>query len=686
MTVDDANAQVTLHDEAIEELGLNDQPFIDNKKRNRFSDSTTQKIRSALEQHLRFGESLHLFLGEEGAGKTVFLSQLIKNCKSTIKPFVAKGAENFEALAFLAAVLNQLGGEAAESVSDHVDALIPLFENLAEENLSVVLAIDDAHLAPIEEIAELIDIMPSFTDREQKNARLLLTAEPRLKDELKAIADEFEELTLQHATTTLYPLDKERVREYLTTRLNQVGHTDVFPFTDKSIEKIHHDSGGLPARINPLAAKYLNNVYAGGIGSGGSGLLAALGWPILAMGAAAVGLIAWGLSMFFSGTAEDTSLADAQSGVDNITLVAEQDDIVVTDVSTDSITPVTATSVASNDITTGPEIAEEDDGLVLPQDLQTETSTAMASQVSNVQNDAGELTAGNLTDTTPTADNVTSTQTTIAADTSSTTAAPESVVAEIVQPVATEADDTVAEALENTPVEPTETEIVIASIDATKQEPAVMVPEPATVETVVAVEPKKVTNADRVPEPVAAEPVVPESVAVAIDDAQVSDQSPVVPAATPDPVSVAVAVAVDAAPTSSGAVAVDTGNNGVAVQLPTLNSAENTLDSQTTIEKAIENERWVLFQAPTKFTVQLATSRERSYIIELAQTLEAENPIAIYPFLTTNSNNPVFGLLSGLYETRTEAIQAVAEMQPATKQFGVWIRPISDLQAAIKKR
>ena len=91
----------------------------------------------------------------------------------------------------------------------------------------------------------------------------------------------------------------------------------------------------------------------------------------------------------------------------------------------------------------------------------------------------------------------------------------------------------------------------------------------------------------------------------------------------------------------------------------------------------------MLFQEPTHFTVQLATSRERNYILELAQGL-SESPVAIYPFRTTESQNPVFGLLSGLYETRTEAINAVEKMPKDLKRFGVWIRPISDLQAAIK--
>ena len=69
MVVEEAIGDATLHDETLAELGLKDQPFIDNKKFNRFSDSTTQQVRADMEQHLRFGESIHLFTGDKGVGK-----------------------------------------------------------------------------------------------------------------------------------------------------------------------------------------------------------------------------------------------------------------------------------------------------------------------------------------------------------------------------------------------------------------------------------------------------------------------------------------------------------------------------------------------------------------------------------------------------------------------------------------
>gem|GEM_PF-5283209 len=92
---------------------------------------TLQKTRAALEQHVRFGDSLHLLIGEEKAGKTVLLQQLLKHCKNNIKPFVAKGAESFRAEAFLYAVLNDLNKDAsAESIDEYIEILGPIFEQI----------------------------------------------------------------------------------------------------------------------------------------------------------------------------------------------------------------------------------------------------------------------------------------------------------------------------------------------------------------------------------------------------------------------------------------------------------------------------------------------------------------------------------------------------------------------------
>ena len=79
MAADQSLSDARLTDETLAELGLSEQPFLDSKKVTRFSDSASQKVRASLEQNLRFGGSTHLFIGEEGVGKSVFLSQLLKH-------------------------------------------------------------------------------------------------------------------------------------------------------------------------------------------------------------------------------------------------------------------------------------------------------------------------------------------------------------------------------------------------------------------------------------------------------------------------------------------------------------------------------------------------------------------------------------------------------------------------------
>ncbi len=618
MAAQDATAEATLHEDTLSELGLTEQPFQEDKKRQRFADSTTQKSRAALEQHLRFGDSLHLLIGETGAGKTVLLSQLIKHCKGSIKPFVVKGTPEFEAEAFLAAVLYQLDKEdQAESVEEHIEKLTPLFERVTEEQYSPVLVVDDAHLAPFEEIAELVDIIQQFESSDGKTARLLLTGTPALKTSITKIEDQFEDLDLKYSTNILPPLDEPRVREYLTSRLHQAGHADVFPFTDKAIAKIQRDSQGLPGKINANATHYLNGVYRGGAAAESKGgLIAGLEWPVLAVGAVALGAIAWGLSMFMGDNSDTTPVADV------ITIEEPLEPVVETTSITAPVESTLVTPTIENEpvvVVTEPATPSVDTDLVLSEPVAEVVQTPAI-------------------------------ETTIAPVESPLESPVESPVESQVEPVAEITQ-------ENTQVE---NPLVIESAPEPVAE--ITVPIPSTNDTTAIT--KSVANS------------IPESVQVDVEQFDQTDNT----AGTP------VVVELPESNTDTDAF-VD--NLGEDLNVPSIvNSATTNAEAEGVIvadtNRAIENERWVLFQSPTKFTVQLATSKERGYIIDLAQTLEVLDPVAIYPFLTTNSKNPVYGLLSGLYDTRSEAIAAVDSMSDNAKQFGVWIRPVSDLQAAIK--
>lgn len=689
--VDEATGPAILHEETLRELGLSEQPFVDGKKPHRFTDSEMQKIRASLEQHARFGEPVHLLLGETGVGKTVLLSQLIKHCKSSIKPFVAKGSDGFVAEAFLAAVLNQLNGDECDNMTELVESLTPQFSELQDQQFSVVLAIDDAHLAPVEEIAELINIMPEFNEGSDVTARLLLTGEPKLKSSLDAIASEYDDMTFEPSVSKVSALTETQMRDYLSSRLNHVGHTDVFPFTEKALGKIHRDSAGLPARINTEGAHYLNNVYANAAaGKKAGGLFATLGWPLLALGAAAVGLIVWGLSMFLGGNdapevvevkppavvanaPEEIKLVDnnatAESASLTDTTAAKTPELINDTTNTSPDADSTINSAIENLSTNDLANKESDDNLLLPANPQTPAdterltsgtqestiTTSDSSLQSNIDQTA-EQTSTELTDSlstdnaqleqiAPTSESLTTEGTSGSSSDTNQTDVVETVIGSSDNVVVTDA------------IEPTEITTIASPADTDSDSTLANSTTPAASDSSSG----SSTQANRN--------------AVTVNDSEALDLQN-----EPDS---------DAASAETNGVAVPV-PAPVPVQLPSVDNQNgsvpsNNAQSTPVVVRAVENERWVLFQEPTHFTVQLATSRERNYILELAQGLNTESPVAIYPFKTTNSQNPVFGLLSGLYKTRTEAINAVEQMPRDLKRFGVWIRPISDLQADIKR-
>ncbi len=687
MAVDQSISEARLKDDTLSELGLTEQPFVENKKLGRFSDTTSQKIRASLEQKLRFGQSLHLLIGEPGVGKSVFVSQLFKHCKSNLKPFVAKGDDNFSSLAFLAAVQYQLAGEAAEyeSVHDYIDDLTPLFDQLADEKTAVVLAIDDAHNAPIEEVAELINLMPAFiNDSDEPTARLLLVGEPLLADELNALADEFDEGTFDPTTTTLLPLDESRIPDYLSSRLKQAGFTDAFPFTDKAVTKVLRESEGLPGRVNVAAADYLNKVYAAAPQkSSGAGFLSALGWPLVAMGTAAVGLIAWGLSMFFvGGDPEPVVRVDSTPVVVNDSAAANDTDSAMVAIAPDESTANTGVVIAENDPLA---VNQPQDTLTVNPDSDTLPGSDSGNNLIVGSAGTTEQPAGTDDLLKPEDQPIAQSEqpNPITESVAETAPQGQETVTEIVAAPA----DTVSEAAESTVAavrETTENTVdagaeLLNTVNDTVSQRAEQISSDAS----AVADSNRANTADTLAQSIGqgTAQALPESVEVNIPGAITTAAGP---ESTPAPVA-------DELDTDAAAVSNDTDNGGIAVPVQTALTDSNgvalevdTVDAAPAIARAVENERWVLFQEAGKFTVQLATSRERGYIIELAQTLPATDPVAIYPFLTTNSKNPVFGLLSGLYDTRDEAAAAVESMPREAKQFGVWIRPIGDLQATIK--
>gem|GEM_PF-6097734 len=161
-----------------------------------------------------------------------------------------------------------------------------------------------------------------------------------MQQSITRIESQVADLNLNYSTTDVAPLDEARTREYLTHRLNTAGFANTFPFTDKAISKIQHDSLGLPGNINQEAAQYLNGVYRGApVKSDNGGWLASLEWPVLLVGAAAIGAIGIGLVTFFG----------KDSKPDTVIPVAASDAIEQPVVATTSVFETTQTTTQQDD-------------------------------------------------------------------------------------------------------------------------------------------------------------------------------------------------------------------------------------------------------------------------------------------------------------------------------------------------
>ncbi len=641
MTGNDNQTPSRLSDAALSDLGLSVQPFEDDRNRDHMNDSNSQSIRSEIEQQLKHGELLHLLVGPSGSGKSVLLSQLVRHNKDYLKPYIARGDANFEARGFLAAVLGQFDGEQADSIDEHVEGLLPHFDKLNSNQTTPALIIDNAHLAPIEEISELIGLMPSLQLDGKPLARLLLTGVAAFQDELDAIGEEFE--MLPYSVSAMPALTADRTREYLSFRFNQAGFVGEFPFTDNAITRIHQNADGIPAAINHHAATYLNKVYTGtGVAAATGvegGLIGALGWPVIGLGAAALALIVWGLSMFGAGG----------SSPDN-TLATVDDNNALTPVASSSPALTATPAAGSAGVATG------NDDLLRPEHRDVTDSDSPAQSSTEQTPSTGTIADGSTAQTTGLLQSEEPSDGSVATGDAGTAAS-------------NDADTDLQAQAQPVPAAPAATDTEVASESDTTN----------TTGDVVA-------NASST---LADSTTASTETAIAAPEATVADTAPVTPPASTSAAAessiVPVPAQVDDTDAASVPVVSDgTSDDGVPVPVTQPEPQPVPEPEEPRVLRAVENERWVLFQPNTKFTLQLATSRERGYIMEFAQTLPLDGPLAVYPFVIKSNGRQVYGLLNGIFDTTDEALAAIDAMPAEVRKFKPWIRPIKQLQDEIK--
>jgi len=70
------------------------------------------------------------------------------------------------------------------------------------------------------------------------------------------------DLQFGYSRINIEPMLASRAHPYIQLRLNQAGHFDEFPLTEKQVTAIANDASGLPGRINFLTAETLNTYFS----------------------------------------------------------------------------------------------------------------------------------------------------------------------------------------------------------------------------------------------------------------------------------------------------------------------------------------------------------------------------------------------------------------------------------------
>jgi len=103
-------------------------------------------------------------------------------------------------------------------------------------------------------------------------------------------------------------------------------------------------------------------------------------------------------------------------------------------------------------------------------------------------------------------------------------------------------------------------------------------------------------------------------------------------------------------------------------------------------ERIIHSEKWLLSQESSFYTIQLMGARKKALLfnfVEKNQLLE-QNEIAYYQ--TTFKEKPWFQLLYGVYATKKDALSAAANLPPKIRKSSPWIRRLSAVQKAIRRK
>jgi len=88
-------------------------------------------------------------------------------------------------------------------------------------------------------------------------------------------------------------------------------------------------------------------------------------------------------------------------------------------------------------------------------------------------------------------------------------------------------------------------------------------------------------------------------------------------------------------------------------------------------------EAWLLQQSPAHYTLQLVAGERRETIEKFIREHKPDGQLALYQ--TTRNGKPWYGLVSGIYADKQQAIDARSRLPAPLRSINPWIRPLADV-------
>ena len=238
--------------------GLTGRPFQLTPDPRFYVDTAThRKAMAYLSYGLSQSEGFIVITGEIGAGKTMLVGRLmetIDRSKLVAAEIVTTQVDANDMLSLVASAFGvPSDGLEKSSVLNKLEAVLRAHHREGRRALLVVDEVQNLPNASLEELR----MLSNFQEGNEALLQTFLLGQPEFRDRLASSPD-LEQLRQRViASHHLEPMAREELPDYIRTRLTLCSWTGDPAFTASAFETMYIYSGGVPRRLNNLAARIL---------------------------------------------------------------------------------------------------------------------------------------------------------------------------------------------------------------------------------------------------------------------------------------------------------------------------------------------------------------------------------------------------------------------------------------------